>query len=239
MVVFSQAGGIGLGKILIADKDLEMAGIIASEISGEAPEICTINDGLKLVQKIKTDSCRLLIMDYVLPELSGCSLIEEIRKIRSSDELPILVLSELMEDETLARIIEKGANDILFKPYQRGQLIHRIRSLCEANGKTQKDGQYVFGKFRLNVESSDFYQGDERTHLTPSEFKLLEALFRRRGTILTRDQLIAEVQGAGVVVVDRAIDTHVFSLRKKLGEFSNLIETVRGIGYRISSHSLN
>lgn len=220
------------GRILIADKDLEMASIIASEISTESSEISTINDGLKLLQKIKTENFQLLVLDFILPELSGCELLAEIRKVKTTQELPILVLSEPMEDDLLQKTIENGANDILFKPYQRGQLIHRVRSLCEEH----QDGQYVFGKFRLNLHSSDFYQGDVRTHLTPSEFKLLEALFRRRGTILTRDQLIEEVQGAGVVVIDRAIDTHVFSLRKKLGDFSNLIETVRGIGYRISSH---
>ena len=124
-------------------------------------------------------------------------------------------------------------------PYQRGQLVSRVRALRgrfngEDEKQVQKEGHYTFGKFRLNVHTSDFYQDDIRTHLTPSEFKLLETLFRRRGTILTRDQLIEEVQGAGVVVIDRAIDTHVFSLRKKLGEFSTLIETVRGIGYRIN-----
>jgi two-component system phosphate regulon response regulator PhoB len=177
-------------------------------------------------------------MNSVLPELSGSLLLEEIRKIRTSDELAILMISDPLEDSLLTEAIEKGANDFLFKPYQRGQLLSRVRALHHRLQAAEQKaalltGQYVLGRFRLNLHSSDFYQGDVRTHLTPSEFKLLEALFKHRGTILTRDQLIEAVQGAGVVVVDRAIDTHVFSLRKKLGEFSSLIETVRGVGYRI------
>ena len=225
-------------NIIIANRDFEMASIISQELKGEANSVMCIHDGLKLLKALKTEDCQLLIMDYILPELSGCELLKEIRKSKNSDELGILILSNPMEDSTMATAIEQGANDFLFKPYQRGQLISRVRTLrgrfsSQEAQQAKKDGQYIFGKFRLNLHSSDFYQDDVRTHLTPSEFKLLEALFRHRGTILTRDQLIEEVQGAGVVVVDRAIDTHVFSLRKKMGEFSNLIETVRGIGYRI------
>jgi len=229
-------------QLLIADKDQEMASIIASELKSATSDIQMIHDGLKLLQKVKTGNFQVLIMDSVLPELSGGPLLEEIRRLRSSEELAILILSEPLEDGVSAGLIEKGANDLLFKPYLRGQLISRVRALQNRFTATeeiqaQKAGHYEFGQFRLNVHSSDFYQGDHRTHLTPSEFKLLEALFRHRGMIMTRDQLIEEVQGAGVVVVDRAIDTHVFSLRKKLGDSSTLIETVRGIGYRINGES--
>ncbi len=231
-------------RILIANRDFEMASIIASELKSESEEISVVPDGLKLLQKIKSEDFQLLIMDFILPEISGCALLEQIRNIKHHDQLAILMLSAELPDSVTADAIEKGASDFLFMPYQRGQLINRVHSLrgrfvSEDVSKANKEGHYSFGKFRLNVNSSDFYQGDDRTHLTPSEFKLLEALFKRRGTILTRDQLIEEVQGAGVVVIDRAIDTHVFSLRKKLGEFSNLIETVRGIGYRISSDRIS
>lgn len=224
-------------RILIAEKDIEMAAIIASEIQAESPEIILIQDGRKIFQELKTDRPQLLIMDWVLPELCGFSLLSEIRALKKPSELSILLLCDAMDDELLSKAIEAGVNDYLYKPYQRAQLVTHVRALKQRLlGKDQpmlKEGVYEFGKFRLNLNSSDFYQGDVRTHLTPSEFKLLEALFHHRGTILTRDQLIAKVQGAGVAVIDRAIDTHVFALRKKLGEFSDLIETVRGVGYRI------
>jgi two-component system, OmpR family, phosphate regulon response regulator PhoB len=230
-------------RLLIADRDPEMSSIISSELKSESSEIRLIHDGYKLLQAIKSEEFNLLVMDVVLPELSGIHLLEEIRKIRTVDSLAILILSEPLDDEMLAQYIEVGANDFLFKPYRRGQLISRVRALQSRflpkdAIQAQASGQYEYGHFRLNIHSSDFYQGDFRTHLTPSEFKLLEALFRHRGTILTRDQLIEEVQGAGVVVVDRAIDTHVFSLRKKLGDHASLIETVRGVGYRISHESM-
>jgi DNA-binding response OmpR family regulator len=226
-------------RLLIADRDPEMCSIISSELKTDSSEIHLIHDGYKLLQAVKNAEFNLLVMDVVLPELSGMHLLEEIRKIRSSDELAILILSEPLDDATLAKYIEIGANDFLFKPYRRGPLLNRVKSLLnrfvsKEALQVQASGQYEFGQFRLNIHSSDFYLGDSRTHLTPSEFNLLEALFRHRGTILTRDQLIEKVQGAGVVVVDRAIDTHVFSLRKKLGDHASLIETVRGVGYRIS-----
>ncbi len=233
-----------INRIVIADRDHEMGAILASELKSECQDVCLVQDGLKLIQKLRNESFQLVVLSHILPELSGHSLLQEIRKIRSSDELAVLMISEPLEDRWVAEAIEKGANDFLFKPYQRGQLLSRVRALnnrFQTSEKTEAylSGQYILGKFRLNLHSSDFYQGDIRTHLTPSEFKLLEALFRHRGSILTRDQLIEEVQGTGVAVVDRAIDTHVFSLRKKLGEFSSLIETVRGVGYRITLEKQN
>lgn len=229
-------------RILIADKDHEMAAILSSELKSESSDIAMIHDGQKLLQTLKKEDFKILIMSFVLPELSGLALLQEIRKIKTPTELAILILSDPLDDALVAESIEKGANDFLFRPYQRGQLLSRVHALMnrfqeEEEKQACLTGQYILGQFRLNLHSSDFYQGDVRTHLTPSEFKLLEALFRHRGSILTRDQLIEEVQGAGVVVVDRAIDTHIFSLRKKLGEFSSLIETVRGIGYRVGSLS--
>lgn len=226
-------------QLVIAHHDPEFLTLIQNELKADFDLIETAADSDGLLKWVRTDSGQLMIVSDLLPEIPVKELLRRIRSQKSSSDLAILVMTHPLEDPEVASLIESGADEFLFVPFERNQLLARIRALKsrftqEDAKQVLKDGCYSFGNIRLHLNSYDFYQGEERTHLTPSEFKLLETLFRKRGTILTRDQLIAEVQGKGVVVVDRAIDAHIFSLRKKLGEFSSKIETVRGIGYRFN-----
>lgn len=117
------------------------------------------------------------------------------------------------------------------KPIERMHFRERVRSLT--GSPLPGSGKFGVGNLTIDSRSFDVYLQGERIHLTPNEFKLLEALLQARGGVLTRDELIRQVQGPGIAVIDRAIDTHIFSLRKKLGAEGARIETVRGEGYRI------
>jgi two-component system phosphate regulon response regulator PhoB len=133
--------------------------------------------------------------------------------------------------------LEMGADDYITKPFDIPVFLARVRALIRRS-QVSADGpatRFQCGELVLDVEEHRVSCGKEELDLTPSEFKLLAALMSNQGRVLSRERLIDLVQGQGVAVVDRAIDTHVFGLRKKLGACSEVVETIRGVGYRVRS----
>jgi two-component system phosphate regulon response regulator PhoB len=131
--------------------------------------------------------------------------------------------------------LEMGADDYLVKPFEIPEFLARVRALLRRSQSSPTPKSLQVGDLKVDVEAHTVVCGSNVVNLTPSEFKLLVALIENQGRVLSRDKLIALVQGAGITVVDRAIDTHVFGLRKKLGACSEFIETIRSVGYRIKS----
>lgn len=147
------------------------------------------------------------------------------------------------EPQDIVLGLEKGADDYLTKPFNPAVFVARVKALARraqsedtSTGKPEDEVQ-VNG-LKVNFKSYEVSYNGEPLHLTPSEFKLLGALVQNRGVVLTREQLIENIQGEGINVVGRTIDTHVFGLRKKLGEWGDRIETIRGVGYRVKMDSV-
>lgn len=179
----------------------------------------------------------LIILDDAVSGPRWQDWVKNFRSQANNAQTPILGIFSETSDETLRLALELGVNDFVLKPFERGPLISRVQALLRLFRPDQlvQPDEITLGRVVLNKKTQDVFCGSERVELTPSEYKLLEGLMSHSGSILSRDQLMAMVQGAGIAVVDRAIDTHVFSLRKKLGLCSELIETVRGVGYRLKA----
>lgn len=225
--------------ILVSDRDEEMRALLAAQLRETGIQCVPVGSPREVRAQLPTTQVQVWVTDMVFPEVR---LEEMIREVRSwSPKTQILVLVPAIETEAaeteVVRLIEAGATDFLVKPFERKALVSRVQGLLRRIGQPSSPegapATLSIGELTLNASSFDVYCGSERAPLTPSEFKLLQALMRERGAVLSRDQLIALVQGAGIVVVDRAVDTHVASLRKKLGPCGSFIETVRGVGYRI------
>ncbi|MDX9731280.1 MAG: response regulator transcription factor [Bdellovibrionales bacterium] len=195
----------------------------------------------------------LVILDWMLPGTSGVEFARELRK-KNGREPAILMLTAKSEPEDVVEGLDAGADDYLTKPFEPSVLVARVRALSRRlrSGAVQAAGAIVsepvsksgagfevirLGGLALYPETYEVKCCDEPIALTPSEFKLLLALAKSKGRVLTRDSLIAQVQGDGVSVVGRTVDTHVFGLRKKLGDCADVIETVRGVGYRVKPDS--
>lgn len=236
-------------RILVVEDELDIRDLIVLHLKRDGYAIESVTDGEDALRRL-CDSDRppidLVVLDWMLPGMSGLDITRALRAMERHRELPILIVTARMETADIVQGLEAGADDYVTKPFDIPVLLARVRAVrrrSKTRGEAapglpaQPDGAesgiLEFGGIRIRPDAFEVRCQGQEVSLTPSEFKLLLALAENRGRVLTRDRLIDLVQGAGVSVVDRAIDTHVFGLRKKLGVCADVIETVRGIGYRV------
>ncbi|MGZ3693263.1 MAG: response regulator transcription factor [Bdellovibrionota bacterium] len=220
------------GKVLVVEDEEDIRNLIVMHLSREGHEVQSCADGREALQLLKKEKFNLAVLDWMLPGMSGLEVIRELRKISDHDSVAILMVTAKSTNADLILGLEAGADDYLVKPFELSVLTARARALLRRTEK--KEAQLELGPLVIDEAAHEARLDGQIISLTPYEFKLLATLVQNKGRVLTRDQLIAEVQGGGVAVVERAIDTHVFGLRKKLGECGDMIETVRGVGYRVS-----
>jgi two-component system phosphate regulon response regulator PhoB len=225
-------------KILIVEDEADIRDLITLHLNREGYQVEEAIDGKQALEKLGSQPYDLYVLDWMLPVMSGLEIAKKLKQEPSTRTAPILMVTARTEPASIVAGLEAGADDYLTKPFEVPVLLARVRALLRrasltSPGESQPTEILEFESLRIDVSGHQVFQNGEPLPLTRSEFKLLLALVQNRGKVLTRERLIALVQGEGVSVVDRAIDTHVFGLRKKLGSAGDLIETVRGVGYRI------
>lgn len=222
-----------LSKILVIEDEKDVKDLMLLHLKREGHDALGVENGEEALTLLNHQNYDLAILDWMLPGLSGLELCKKI-----NGKFPILMVTARADTSDIVLGLEMGADDYLTKPFEIPVFLARIRALLrrvQTQIETKELEKLQVGNLVVNFESHEVHCGAEEIQLTPSEFKLLSALMKNSGRVLSREKLIELVQGSGVVVVDRAIDTHVFGLRRKLGHCSNVIETIRGVGYRIES----
>jgi DNA-binding response OmpR family regulator len=234
-----QKGTQSLGRVLVVEDEAEIRELIVLHLMREGLNVDAVESAEQAVDFISENKYVLIALDWMLPGQSGVQLLKDLRQSQSN--ISILMVTAKAESQNIIEGLEAGADDYLTKPFEIGVLLARVRALIRRSEREQSNSQnklktatqIQFGPLSMNSDTFEVKSGDELLALTPSEFKLLLTMAQNRGRVLTRDSLIEHVQGEGVSVVGRTVDTHIFGLRKKLGLASEMIETVRGIGYRI------
>lgn len=226
-------------RILIVEDEADIRDLIELHLKRERYQVESVADGEEAMQRLLQGGTQLVVLDWMLPGMSGLEITRALRQNPSTLKLPILMVTARMEPADIVLGLESGADDYVTKPFEIPVLLARVRALLRRATEaplSRASGEKVkIGLLSLDPTSYQVTCGGDAVPLTLSEFKLLMALVQNKGRVLTRDRLIDLVQGEGVSVVDRAIDTHVFGLRKKLGVCADAIETVRGVGYRIKA----
>ncbi len=236
------------GRILIIEDEQDIRDLLKFNLSGRGYDVVACGSGEEGLLSIKDNVFDLLILDWMLPGVSGVQVAKVARGMDNGKRLAVLMLTAKSEPENIVEGLDSGADDYMIKPFDMAILWARVQALMrrtqrlhqeESQKKSSFDSVEILtlGPIELSLKTYQVRIAGEVVELTPSEFKLLSTMLSQKGRVLTRERLISEVQGEGVSVVGRTVDTHVFGLRKKLGVAGDLIETIRGVGYRVKEEA--
>ena len=219
--------------ILVVEDEEKIRTLIRKYAEFEGHDVSEAGDGMKAVEMCRKNSYDIIIMDVMMPELDGLSAC---RKIKSFCDVPIIVLSARGEEYDRISGFEIGADDYVVKPFSPKELMMRVEAVMKRTlGNTQKNEVFTYGNLVADLTARTVKIDGERVDMSPKEYDLFFYLIRNRNIALTREKLICEVWGYDFYGDDRTLDTHIKLLRKSLGEYSSLITTLRGVGYRLDT----
>jgi len=223
--------------ILVVEDEKDMAELVRMGLAREGHKVEVAHDGLAARDMIRAHPPDLVLLDIMLPGMSGTELVTELRHDPRTIEVPIVMLTAKSEDSDIIVGLKLGADDYVTKPFSMSVLLARVDALlrrAKAPGAGAGDvvtaGPIRIDTQRHNVEVDGTPLAEP---LTLTEFRLLVALVAARGRVLSRNQLIDQAIGLDAIVTDRTIDVHMTALRRKLGDARRCIRTVRGVGYRL------
>ena len=226
-------------RVLVIEDETDIAALIAYQLTKSGYRVETTSDGSAGLAALRREVPDLVLLDLMLPGLSGFEVLERIRGDRASEGLPVLILTAKREPEDRIRGLELGADDYLVKPFSPRELVLRVQAILRrSQGLPFAAGGKVLraGRLTLDAGSARVRAGEEEIQLTPTEFRLLQALLEQPGRTLSREQLLHRAWEVDSRIAarlqTRTVDMHVLRLRSKLGPEGQYLETVRGFGYR-------
>jgi two-component system phosphate regulon response regulator PhoB len=227
-----------MSHVLIVDDEPDLAELIDFNLRGAGFTTHLAFTGEAALAAARERPPELVLLDLMLPDMSGIDVCRQLRASAQSRGVLIVMLTAKGEESDRIRGFEVGADDYVVKPFSVRELVLRLKAILRRGGPAQgRAAPLSLGPLRLDVAAHRFYVEDKEVSLTALEFRLLEHLMSRLGRVQTREQLLEEVWGLSSSLETRTIDTHVMRLRDKLGPARALLETVRGVGYRIMTPS--
>lgn len=225
-----------MAKILIVDDEEKIREFIKKYANFEGHNVTEASDGMSALSILDEHSFDIIILDIMMPELDGFSTAKEIRKKYTT---PIIMLSARGEEYDKIHGFELGIDDYVVKPFSPKELMMRIEAVLKRTGTNVQ--QKINKTFTYETLTIDFtarivYIDNEKINLSPKEYDLLFYMVNNKGIALTREKLISDVWGYDFYGDDRTLDTHIKLLRKSLKQYSNLIVTLRGVGYRFEAN---
>lgn len=227
-------------RILLIEDEEDIASLIKLQAEVSGYKLHVEVDGINGYRAIEREKPDLVILDIMLPGQNG---LDVCRKIKSNPELrdiPVIILTAKSEEIDVVLGLELGADDYVAKPFSPKVLFSRIKAVLRRTRDPEKIPNIItFGKFTLDIDRYLLKKGDLIQPITLSEFGILRRLLSNRGKVMTRNQLLDDIHNDDAFIVDRNIDVHIASLRKKLGPEFHWIETVRGVGYRFKEEEIS
>jgi two-component system alkaline phosphatase synthesis response regulator PhoP len=233
---------MGKANILIVEDDEDIQQLVSYNLIKNGFHATCADTGEEGLQKLQTGGIDCILLDLMLPGMNGLEVCRAIKKNKSSEGIPILILTAKGEDDDVVAGLECGADDYVTKPFSPRVLIARVKALLRRRVEQQADSappakvkKIIIGGLEIHPGRHEVKLNGAPLQLTMTEYGVLLLLASKPGWVYTRQQIIDAVRGYDFLVTPRVIDVQIFGLRKKMGEAGVSIETVRGVGYRFKA----
>lgn len=190
-------------------------------------------DGRRFMEALEQEIPDLILLDIMLPGEDGLSILKKLKTLSRTKHIPVIMVTAKGNEYDKVIGLDAGADDYVAKPFGMMELVSRIKAVLRRTRPLEETEEYVAGNLRMNLNAHEVFVDGQLVTLTNKEFELLRKLLKYRKTVLTRDRLLEEIWGYGYAGETRTVDVHIRTLRQKLGNAGDMIETVRGVGYRI------
>ena len=222
------------GKIiLVIDDEQDVIDMLTLSLSKAGLKVRSATDGAVGLAKAREEQPALIVLDLMMPKMPGLEVCKLLKSDPVTQAIPIIMLTAKAEEIDRVLGLEVGADDYVTKPFSPRELVLRISAVLRRGSPASESQQLTVGAISVDPDRHRVFTGGKPVRLTAVEFRLLMMLMRRPGRVQARDRLLREVWGYESEIETRTIDTHVRRLRDKLGKVANLVETVRGFGYRL------
>jgi two-component system phosphate regulon response regulator PhoB len=222
-------------KILVVEDEEPLCVLLRYNLEAEGYQVETIMRGDEAEIRLRENVPDLLVLDWMLPGISGIELCRRLRIRPETERLPVIMLTARGEENDRVRGLSTGADDYLVKPFSMPEFLARVRALLRRAKPETLSNVLKVGDIVLDRETHRVYRGKAEIRLGPTEFRLLEFLMQSPGRVFSRGQLLDKVWGETIYIDERTVDVHVGRLRKAVndGKMPDIIRTIRGAGYSI------
>jgi two-component system phosphate regulon response regulator PhoB len=225
-------------KILIVDDEPDALEVLGYKLNEVGWTCVSATDGLKAIEAVRVERPDLIVLDLMMPELDGTEVCKILRRDPATSAIPIIMLTAKSTELDRVVGLELGADDYVTKPYSPRELVLRISKLLKRGAAAESPDDHLrIGPVEIDVSRHVARVDSKPVTLTATEFNLLLILARRRGRVQTRERLLQDVWGYKTTFDTRTVDTHMRRLREKIGPAAELLQTVRGVGYRFQAET--
>ena len=220
--------------VLVVDDEADIRELISYNLSKAGYDVLVASSAEEAESLLAKRRPDIMVLDVMLPGVSGRELCVKLKSNVKTAQMPILLLTAQSQEEDIVSGLELGADDYMTKPFSPRLMVARVKSLLRRSfERIEGHAQSITSAgLKIDPRRHEFYVDNQPVELTSTEFRILFLLMSRAGWVFARQEIVSEVHGSDYPVTDRSIDVQIVGLRRKLGAYGDLIETVRGVGYR-------
>ena len=213
--------------ILVVDDELLIRNVIKEYLLNEGYKVLEAEDGFDALRVLSDNKVDLIVLDIMMPKMDGFTCLSEIRKTKN---IPVIMLSARKEETDKLSSFDLGVDDYVTKPFSPKELVARVKAHLKRTATNEEN--YTYKNLKVDYKGRKVTINDKEVNLTPKEYELLTYFIKNKGIALSREQLLNNVWDYDYYGDDRTVDTHIKMLRKSLGDYRNLIKTIREVGYK-------
>jgi len=217
--------------VLVVDDEPDIRDLVAFHLERAGYTVLRASDGEQALGLLWDEEIDLLVLDLMMPGIGGLEVLKSVRENKRTEHLPVVLLTAKVTETDRIVGFELGTDDYVSKPFSVKELIARIKALLRRTHGINNDNTFEIPGFRVSFASHKMVVDGKTVEFSPKEFALLEYLFRRKNTVVSRDQILEKVWGMDSSVDDRVVDVNITRMREKMGNAKRLLKTVKGFGY--------